>query len=635
MTGQEGEGEGEVSPHDATCCGGLCQKSCCTNYVKRRLPVVTWLPQYDPEKGRGDAIAGTTVGLMVVPQGLAYAITAGLPAVYGLYSAYVGVWIYILLGTSKDISVGPTAIVSSLVASTANGDISYAICLSLVAGLYMLILGLLHFGWVMWLISYPTLAAFTTAAAIRIAAGELGDLFGVSDWSSDFVGSCYDLVTRFDEISWTDTLLGVVCILLLLLLWMLQRYSAERGEKELSARGETATYYMWRGLWYVGLTRNIIIVCSATLLDYLLYKDDSHPFVVVGFIQPGLQKLDLTVFDTFASRWESLLIDGLVIALIALLESLAIGQTFSKKNKYSLDNSQEMVALGLCNIIGSLFLCYPVTGSFSRTSVNNESGVRTPFGGFYTGSIVVMCLLFLTSFFYYIPMSALAAVIIFAVVFMMDFTVPVALAKVRYVGTASWIVTFLCVLLLGIEYGICIGVVFDLCVVVARALRPETHVHDMGGGVVLVEVESGWNYLNVSYVRERAEEAVYWGRKRFLFSHSDHVEAIVLDAARFGELDSTALEAMRCLAEDCAREHITLLLAGLFKNLESDLKEYGVKVLNFASVDEAISVARREVEMAAAIRERTARRQSGNYGSFPSTDTSLTMRTAPEDPAET
>ena len=633
--GDEGEGTG---PRDDTCCGGLCQKRCCLDYGKKRLPVVTWVPHYTVEKGNADLIAGTTVGLMVVPQSLAYAITANLPAVYGLYSAYIGAWTYILFGTSKDVTVGPTSIMSSLVASTADGDVAYAICLSLVAGLYMLILGMLEFGWVMWLISYPTLAGFTSAAAIKIAAGEIGDLVGIKDWDSDFVDVCIDIFTKYNQIRWTDALLGFTCLAILFLLWLLQKISAIRYSLELQETGRTPMYFLWRSLWYVGLMRNIIVVLGAALLDYCLYVDDDTPFIVIGYIQPGLQSLDISVFQKFHDQWASLLIDGLVIALIGLLEGLAIAKSFSKKNKYEINNSQEMIALGMCNIAGSFFQCYPVTGSFSRSSVNSESGVRTQFGGFWTGLIVVLCLLFLTVFFSYIPLAALAAVIIFAVVFMINFCIPVEMWRVRKLGTVSWVVTFTCVLLLGIEYGIIVGVLFDLLLVVARNLRPDTHVHDMGGGVILVEVDSGWNYLSVNFVKERVEEALYWERKKFFFSQSTTVNAIILDMSKFGELDITALESLKGIQEDCRSEKILLFSVGLSDELCEDAQSFGIAIPNFKTADEAVRAAKREVGLAIAIQERINQHESrgdGNkkYGTFAEDQESvnsqpLTMRTA-------
>ena len=608
-------------PRDDTCCGGLCQKRCCLDYGKKRFPAVTWAPHYSLEKGNADLIAGTTVGLMVVPQSLAYAITADLPAVYGLYSAYIGAWTYVLFGTSKDVTVGPTSIMSSLVASTANGDIAYAICLSLVAGIYMLIMGLLEFGWVMWLISYPTLAGFTSAAAIKIAAGEIGDLVGIKDWDSDFVDVCEDIVTKYDQIRWTDALLGFTCLAILFLLWLLQKVSAIRYGMEQIEAGKTPMLYFWRTLWYVGLMRNIIVVLGAALLDYCLYVDDDTPFIVIGYIEPGLQSLDISVFQKFRDQWTSLLIDGLVIALIGLLEGLAIAKSFSKKNRYEVNNSQEMVALGLCNIAGSFFQCYPVTGSFSRSSVNSESGVRTQFGGFWTGLLVILCLLFLTVFFSYIPMAALAAVIIFAVVFMVNFCIPVEIWKVRKLGTVSWVITFSSVLLLGIEYGIAVGVVFDLLVVIAKNLRPDTHTHDMGGGVILVDVDSGWNYLSVNYVKERVEEALYWQRKNFLFSQSVTVNAIILDMSKFSELDYTALESLKGIQEDCRSEKILLFSVGLSAELCEDAQNFGVVIPNFDTTEDAVRAAKREIGLAIAIRDHLQQHQSRTednkrYGTF-------------------
>jgi sodium-independent sulfate anion transporter 11 len=199
----------------------------------------------------------------------------------------------------------------------------------------------------------------------------------------------------------------------------------------------------------------------------------------------------------------------------------------------------------------------------------------------------------------------------------------------------SWVVTFTCVLLLGIQYGIIAGVVFDLILVVARNLRPSTHVHDMGDGVILVEVDSGWNFLSVNFVKEKVEEALYWERKKFFFSQSTTVNAIILDMSMFGELDITALESLKGLQDDCRSEKILLFSVGLSEELSTDAENFGIAIPNFDTSEEAVRAAKREVGLAIAIRERINRHGSKGdqkYGTFNGEESDdsqqLTMRTA-------
>ena len=577
---------------------GIESRSCkkaCFQYGKKRIPPLSWVPNYDCDKGKSDVIAGTTVGLMLVPQSLAYAVSARLGAVYGLYAAYIGTWIYVFLGTSKHVSVGPTAVMSSIIATTARGDIAYAVCLSAVAGFYMLILGFLELGWMMWFISHPTLSGFISAAALGIAAGQLGDLLGVPDWSSDFVGVCADIVTKLEQVRWTDTLLGLITLLLLFLMRMLQKVSRVKHTTELEEGGVSKMRHFWKSVWYLCLMRNILVVVLATLIDFYVYVDDKNPLYIVGTIPAGLQSPDIGVFYKFADEWRSLLLDGILVALVGLLEQLAIAQAFSKTHGYEIDNNQEMLTLGFCNIVGSLFQCYPVTGSFSRTSVNSESGGKTQLGGIVTGSVVVLSLLLLTPLFHYIPRAVLAAVIIFAVIFMVDFCHPLQMWRIRKLGTISWTVTFVAVLLLGIEYGILVGVVFDLLQVLARNLRSNTDIRDIGEGVVVIEVNRGCNFLGVKDLKEQLEKVLDWEQSELILSHSTSIRTIIFNMNMVSELDITALESLSSMQEMCEAETVVLYSVGLSEELSDDIEHFGVPLRNFATSAEAFSAATSEI----------------------------------------
>lgn len=390
-----------------------------------RIPVLQWLPKYSRKEFVPDLLAGITVGITVIPQGLAYATLAGLPPQYGLYSAYMGCFIYFLLGSTKAVTMGPTALMSLVTyegASLMGPDA--AIFLAFVTGCICLLIGLLNFGFLIEFIAAPVIAGFTTAAAVTIATTQVKSLLGLTFDAEGFVNTWKGIIEHIDETRLWDTVLGFSCIVALLLLRLLDRVQLGKNEES-----RTKAQRAFNGtMWFISISRNAIILLFATILASILCEPDdrNNPFILTGKITSGLPPPRVPPFSaeynnqTFTlSEMTSNLGSALFVSpLVAILEHVSIAKSFARGQK--VDASQEMIAIGASNLVGSFFSAYPITGSFSRTAVNNSSGVKTPFGGLYTGALVLLAITVLTPYFYFIPKTSLAAVIICAVIFMVE-----------------------------------------------------------------------------------------------------------------------------------------------------------------------------------------------------------------------
>ncbi|KAM6344820.1 sodium-independent sulfate anion transporter isoform 2-T2 [Alca torda] len=408
--------------------------------LRRRLPVLRWLPRYSLAWLQLDLMAGLTVGLTVVPQALAYAEVAGLPLQYGLYSSFMGCFVYCFLGTAKDVTLGPTAIMSLLVSSYAFHEPVYAILLAFLSGCIQLAMGLLHLGFLLDFISCPVIKGFTSAASITISFNQVKNILGLQGIPRQFFLQVYETLRRIGETRAGDAVLGLACLAVLAgLRAMKSRLPQPACMEPLAAR---LSYLI---VWTSATARNALVVLFAGLVAYSFQVMGSQPLTLTGSIPQGLPAFRLPRFSMadpngtipFRSMVEDMGVGLAVVPLMGLLETVAIAKAFASQNDYRIDPNQELLALGFANILGSFVSSYPITGSFGRTAVNAQSGVCTPAGGLVTGALVLLSLAYLTSLFYYIPKAALAAVIISAVVPMFDAGIFRTLWRVKSEGASQ------------------------------------------------------------------------------------------------------------------------------------------------------------------------------------------------------
>ncbi|KAG7460205.1 hypothetical protein MATL_G00218640 [Megalops atlanticus] len=397
--------------------------SCCSQCtLKARLPILGWLPRYRLASLQMDLIAGATVGLTTVPTALAYAEVAGLPVQYGLYSAFMGGFVYCVFGTAKDLTLGPTGIMSLLCASHVHHDPVYAVLLTFLCGVIQVIMAMLRLGFLLDLISHSVIKGFTCAAAVTIGVGQLKNILGLGDVPHQFFLQIYHTLRQASESRVGDVVLGLLCLGLLVALVHMKN-SQGHGS------GDSPGHTLLRGL---ATARFALVVVTATAVAYACEVSGHRVFTVMGSTSQGLPPLRAPPFSettpdgaviTFGEIAQDLGAGLVIIPLMGLLESIAIAKAFASQNNYHIDTNQEVFAIGLTNILGSFVSAYPVTGSFGRSAVNSQTGVCTPAGGVVTGVIVLLSLAFLMPLFGYVPKAALAAVIISSVAPLVDLNV--------------------------------------------------------------------------------------------------------------------------------------------------------------------------------------------------------------------
>lgn len=380
--------------------------------------------RYNSEDAVGDLVAGITVGLTVIPQAIAYSGIAHLPPAYGLYGAFLGCFIYIFLGSCKEVPNGPTAISALLTFQTAQGSVPKAILLSFLSGIVELLMGLFGLGFLVDFVSGPVASGFTSAVSLIILSSQVKDLLGIKATGTTFLHIWTSVLGDIHNTQLWDACLGVTCIAVLLILRIVATIKVEpKDGKELSMPVKVLNKF----LWLFGTSRNAILV---VVCGYIGYSFVDPPFAIIGFIPPGLPAITVPPFsiaanetanvagETFMEMVSSMQSGLIVVPLIALMENIAICKTFS--NGKTVDATQELIAIGVGNIANSFVQGFPGTGSLSRSAVNNASGVRTPMGNLYTSALVILSLMFFTPYFSYIPKATLAAIIIAAVVFMVE-----------------------------------------------------------------------------------------------------------------------------------------------------------------------------------------------------------------------
>uniref|UniRef100_A0A8D8U5A1 Sodium-independent sulfate anion transporter n=1 Tax=Cacopsylla melanoneura TaxID=428564 RepID=A0A8D8U5A1_9HEMI len=507
--------------------------------LKQRLPILKWAPTYDSDTLLHDFIAGLTVGLTAIPQGIAYAVVAGMEPQYGLYSAFIGCFVYIVFGSSKDITIGPTAIMALMSQKyvEAHGP-DFAILLSFLSGCVILFLGILHLGFLVEFISMPVTIGFTSAAAITIGSSQIKGLLGISGKTHGVIDSWTLVFNNLDKVRIGDTILGVGTVVVLVFAkWCKDNATSSSSGKVISL---------------LGLARNAVVVIFGTALAYFFYTwgNGVVPFKLTGTVNGGMPSISLPPFSTmehnstlsFLDMTEVLGSSLIAVPAISILESITIAKAFAKGK--TLDATQEMIALGLCNIAGSFVQSMPTAGSFTRTAVNHASGVMTPFGGFFTGTLVLLALGFLTQTFYFIPKSTLSAVIITAMFYMLEYHAIVMLWRTKKCDLIPLFTTFVFSLLLGLEFGIIVGIAVNILFILYSSARPSVGLKWMpveDQEVLVVTPSQSLVYPAVEYFRDVIVSSC---------QSRDSTAPVVIDGTHIYNIDSTMAKGLKLLIED-------------------------------------------------------------------------------------
>ncbi|CAH0579318.1 unnamed protein product [Chrysodeixis includens] len=457
--------------------------------IMRFFPIFQWAKTYDAQAAVGDVIAGITIALTLIPQSIAYASLAGFPPQYGLYSSFIGPIIYAFIGTCAQINMGPAAILSLLTFSYTNGtNADFGILLTFFSGIVQLIAGIGQLGFLVEFISLPVVSGFTSAAAFLIGTSQVKDLLGIRFSSDTFLTTWKKLFLNLGHTRLNDTMLSVGCCTFLYIMKSLKDIKIKINTE--TERGRRNDFIMKKFLWFIGVARNATVVALATVTAYLVYEDINNPFLLTGPIVPGLPEIRPPPFETTvgnktytSGEMISHLGAGIIVVpLVALLGNIAVVKVFSKGKK--IDATQEILAIGVCNLVSGFFQSMVVNGPFSRSAVSHASGVRTPGSGIYTGLLVIFTLLVLTPYFYFIPRAVLASVIVMAVVQMVDTAILKKLWKHSRLDLFTLTGTFVLSLCLGMEFGLICGVGIDAVLLLYYHSRPPLEVDYVDNGVL-------------------------------------------------------------------------------------------------------------------------------------------------------
>ncbi|XP_049869038.1 sodium-independent sulfate anion transporter-like [Pectinophora gossypiella] len=450
------------------------------------FPVLQWSRSYDLDIAIGDLIAGITVALTLIPQSIAYASLAGFEPQYGLYASFAGAFVYAVMGTCPQINIGPTALLSLLTFTYTNGtNPDFAVLLCFIAGIVQLIAGAAQLGFLVEFVSLPVVSGFTSAAAITIASSQIKGLLGLRFSSESFLSTWEGVFKHIQSTRMQDTLLSLVCCIILMGMKALKDIRLKDQEDE---KGRRNALILQKTLWFAGVARNAVVVVLAAVLAFFVHQDKTEPLILTGNITPGLPTPQPPAFHTMVGNTTYTAGDMLghlgsgllVVPLVGIISNVAIAKAFARGK--TLDATQEIVALGACNLVNAFFRSFPVNGSFTRSAVSDASGVRTPAAGFYTGIIVLLTLALLTPYFYFIPRAALAAVIVCAVLHMVDVAIIKRLWATSRLDLIPLLGTFICCLVLGIEIGLICGMGIDVILLLYYHSRPPLDVHLVDDG---------------------------------------------------------------------------------------------------------------------------------------------------------
>ena len=535
--------------------------------VQDALYITNWLPNYTTDTLRQDAVAGLTVGVMLIPQGMAYAVIAGMPPIYGLYAGLVPLLVYPFFGSSRQLALGPVAIDMLIVGASIGAlaqvgterYVALAILMTAMVGLMQMAMGMMKLGFVANLLSRPVIAGLTSAASLIIGASQLGNLLGLELGRSEYVHVL--LWEALQHVTDTHLLtfgVGTACIVLLLLL----------------------------PRWAPRVPAALVVVVGATLAGWA-FELDERGVEVIGAIPTGLPGPE--VWSTSLSELNTLIPAAVTLALVQFMKDVSLGRVFASRHGYTIDANRELIGVGAGNFFGSLFQAIPASGSFSRSAVNDQAGAQSPLANVFAAAVIGLTLLFLTPLFYYLPVPALAAIIIVAGISLIDVHELRNLFQARRRDGTIALFTVGAILFIGLQEGILLGIGASVVAVLFRISRP--NVAELGhvpgtrrfrdldrfeqavrlADIMVLRVDASFSFANAEYFKDFIlEKSEREGRS---------VEVVVVDGSSINDLDTTAIGALFSVVESLEEMGIELHLTGLIGPVREVVRRSGLHAL--------------------------------------------------------
>lgn len=526
------------------------------------LPCARWVRTYNGDTFRNDMVAAIIVAIMLIPQSLAYALLAGLPAEIGLYSSILPLVFYALFGTSTTLSVGPVAVASLMTASAlasvaAQGTADYlsaAVVLAGLSGLILFISGVFRLGFIASFLSHSVVSAFISASAIVIALTQIRHITGARFDDESLFGMFKALTSSGVEVNISTTLIGLS---VLTYLWLIR------------SRGKSLLVY----LGVSDKTANLVVKSAPVLAVILtiavtaIYSLDASGVAIVGEIPQGLPRIGLPIISIELVK--TLFVPACLISIIGFVESISVGRTLGAKKRERIDENQELIGLGTANLASSFSGGFPVTGGFSRSVVNFDAGAVTQASSIFAAIFIALASVFLTPYLYSLPKATLAATIIVAVLGLVDLSV---IRKTWAYSKSDWlavILTLSMTLIFGVEIGVSCGVLISLCLHLYRTSRP--HIAEVGlvdgtehfrnvarykvttlPDILSLRVDESLFFANASALEEKVLSEIF---------SRDEISHVVLVFSAVNEVDYSALGVLELLNNQLYEQGICLHLS--------------------------------------------------------------------------
>lgn len=530
---------------------------------KRFFPIFDWISEYNKRVFRSDLTAGLTVCIMLIPQGMAYALLAGMPPIYGLYGGLVPLFIYGLLGTSRQLSIGPVAVSSLLVlagisqvAEPESGQyIELAILAGLMIGIAQLLLSALRLGFLVTFLSHPVIMGFTSAAAIIIAVSQFKYLFGfpIPRFEQTYETAIYAF-EHLNKIHWLSFAFCTSGIIVMLAIKKWARF----------------------------IPAALVVTILGILITYLL-RLDQQGLAIVGKVPEGLP--DFSVPNLSWANIQLVLPTVGTVTIMGVVESISIAKALEAKNKDGrIRPNQELFAIGFSKFAGAFFQALPTSASFTRSAVNNEAGARTGIASIIAAAATGLTLVFFTPLFYYLPKAILASIVLMAVKGLFELEGAKELWKTHRKDFFMMLITFLATLGMGIEEGVLTGVILSLLLVIYQASRPHSailgklpktnHFRNVDrfpeaqqeDGVIIIRFDAPLFFLNAEQFKNTVFDT--------LEKYNDRCYLFILDASSILDIDSSGLHAIEEVYNHFKERNIQFFIAGVLGPVRDAFKRY-------------------------------------------------------------
>lgn len=539
--------------------------------IQAIFPILEWGRSYNLKKFRGDLIAGLTIASLCIPQDIGYAKLANLDPQYGLYSSFVPPLIYAFMGSSRDIAIGPVAVVSLLLGTLLQNEIDptenpveyrrLAFTATFFAGITQFTLGFFRLGFLIDFLSHAAIVGFMGGAAITIALQQLKGFLGIKDFTknSDIISVMHS-VWRSAHHGWNWQTIVIGASFLGFLLFA--KYIGKKNRK-----------YFW-----VPAIAPLLSVILATFFVYITHAE-KHGVQIVKNIEKGINPSSV---KEIYFRGEYLLKGfriGIVAGMIALTEATAIGRTFASMKDYQLDGNKEMVALGTMNVVGSMTSCYVATGSFSRSAVNYMAGCQTAVSNIIMSFIVFLTLEFITPLFKYTPNAILSSIIISAVIGLIDYEAAILVWKIDKLDFVACLGAFLGVIFASVEIGLLIAVAISFAKILLQVTRPRTAI--LGKiprtavyrniqqypdamkvpGILIVRVDSAIYFSNSNYIKERILRWLRDEEEQLKAAYLPEIKFLLVEMSPVTDIDTSGIHALEELYKSLQKRDVQLVLA--------------------------------------------------------------------------